>query len=145
MTLKSITVKTILLLEDNEERVAAFASVVRELGEEWGVRVWRDAPTMVRECEGCFEGVHFVSLDHDLNRQPGAKGDPGSGLQVAKLFASHFPFCPIIIHSSNTDAAWSMHNELRFAAWTVDFSKRHLNTRLKAKYAMAFCEHRNCR
>lgn len=75
---------------------------------------------MLAECEDCFDDVHLISLDHDLNPQPGATRDPGTGLEVAKLFASHFPLCPVIIHSTNADRAWSMHNELRFAGWTVD-------------------------
>ena len=29
-------------------------------------------------------------------------------------------FCPVIIHSTNADRAWSMHNELRFGGWTVE-------------------------
>jgi hypothetical protein len=31
-----------------------------------------------------------------------------------------WPACPVVIHSSNTDRAWSMHNELRFAGWHVE-------------------------
>lgn len=112
--------KTLLLLEDNGERIAAFEAVVRELGEGWQLRVWRDAPTMIAECEDCFGDTHLISLDHDLSPQPGATRDPGTGLEVAKLIASHFPFCPVIIHSTNADRAWSMHNELRFGGWTVD-------------------------
>jgi ADP-ribosylglycohydrolase len=112
--------KTLLLLEDNAERITAFEAAVRELGGDWQVRVWRDAPTMVAECEDHFGATHLISLDHDLNPQPGATRDPGTGLEVAKLLASHFPFCPVIIHSTNADRAWSMHNELRFGGWTVD-------------------------
>ena len=112
--------KTLLLLEDNSERIAAFESTFREFGEEWQMRVWRDAPTMLAECEEFFDNTHLVSLDHDLNPQPGTIRDPGTGYDVAKLLASHFAFCPVIIHSSNADRAWSMHNELRFAGWTVD-------------------------
>ena len=112
--------KTILLLEDNDERIAGFKSAVHELGGDWQVRVWRDAPTMLAECEDCFDDVYLISLDHDLNPQPGATLDPGTGLEVAKLLAGHFPICPVIIHSTNADRAWSMHNELRFAGWTVD-------------------------
>jgi ADP-ribosylglycohydrolase len=113
-------VKTLLLLEDNDERISAFESIVRELGEEWQMRVWHDAPTMLAECEELFDTTHLVSLDHDLNPQPGATRDPGTGLDVAKLLASHFAFCPVIIHSTNADRAWSMHNDLRFAGWTVE-------------------------
>jgi hypothetical protein len=47
--------KTILLLEDNDERIAGFKSAVHELGGDWQVRVWRDAPTMLAECEDCFD------------------------------------------------------------------------------------------
>jgi len=112
--------KTLLLLEDNTERIAAFEAVVGQLGNDWQIRVWRDAHTMIAECEDCFGDTHLISLDHDLNPQPGATRDPGTGLEVAKLFASHFPFCPVIIHSTNADRAWSMHNELRFGSWTVE-------------------------
>ena len=112
--------KTLLLLEDNDERIVAFEAAFRELGKDWQMRVWRDAPTMLAECEDCFDTVHLISLDHDLNPQPGATRDPGTGLEVAKLLASHFPICPVIIHSTNADRAWSMHNELRFASWTVE-------------------------
>jgi len=30
------------------------------------------------------------------------------------------PVCPVLVHSSNTDRVYSMHNELRFAGWMVD-------------------------
>jgi ADP-ribosylglycohydrolase len=113
-------VKTLLLLEDNSERIAAFEAIFQQLGQEWQMRVWQDAPTMLVECEEFFNDTHLISLDHDLNPQPGATRDPGTGLDVAKLLASHFAFCPVIIHSTNADAAWSMHNELRFAGWSVD-------------------------
>lgn len=112
--------KTLLLLEDNSERIAGFEAIVSELGNDWSLRVWRDAPTMLAECEDYFASTHLISLDHDLNPQPGATSDPGTGLEVAKLLASHFSFCPVVIHSTNADRAWSMHNELRFAGWKVD-------------------------
>lgn len=112
--------KTLLLLEDNDERIAAFEAAVRDLGEDWRLITWHDAPTMLAECESYFADVRLISLDHDLNPKVGCVGDPGCGLDVAKLLASHLPFCPLIIHSSNADRAWSMHNELRFAGWQVE-------------------------
>jgi hypothetical protein len=48
-----VRLKTILLLEDNDERIAGFKSAVHELGEDWQVRIWHDAPTMIAECEDC--------------------------------------------------------------------------------------------
>ena len=112
--------KTLLLLEDKAERIAAFEKVVSELGSDWRMQVWRDAPTMLAECQSYFAETHLISLDHDLCPQPGATVDPGTGLEVAKLRSSHLPFCPIIIHSTNVDRAWSMHNEPRFGGWAVE-------------------------
>lgn len=112
--------KTLLLLEDNAERIAAVEAVLPELGKEWRLRVWRDAPTMLAECVDDFPDTHLISLDHDLNPQSGSANDPGTGLDVARLLASHLPFCPVIVHSTNADRAWSMHNELRFGGWTVE-------------------------
>ena len=111
--------KTILLLEDNDERITGFERVVKGLGE-FELRIWRDAPSMIAECEAFFPTTVLISLDHDLNPQPGATADPGTGLEVAKYLAECRPVCPVIIHSTNADRAHSMHNELRFADWIAE-------------------------
>src|SRR3954468_10995701 len=51
---------------------------------------------------------------------PGATVDPGTGVDVARFLGDFLPVCPVLIHSSNTDRVYSMHNELRFAGWTVE-------------------------
>lgn len=112
--------KKLLLLEDNAERIEQFQTVVKELGEDWQLHVWRDAPSMLLECDAYFEQTALISLDHDLNPQPGVTADPGTGMEIARFLAGHLPMCPLIIHSSNTDRAWSMYNELRFGGWPVD-------------------------
>jgi len=75
---------------------------------------------MMAECAEAFPTAALIALDHDLNPQPGATTDPGTGLDVARFLGDFLPVCPVLIHSSNTDRVWSMHNELRFAGWTVD-------------------------
>lgn len=75
---------------------------------------------MLAQCEDYFDTVKLISLDHDLNPQPDSTTDPGTGLDVANFLASRRPICPVIIHSTNADRAWSMHNELRFADWKVE-------------------------
>ncbi len=60
--------KTILVLEDNEERIADFIKAVRQLGDGYEVKFWRDAHSMCRECEASFSTAALVSLDHDLAR-----------------------------------------------------------------------------
>ncbi len=112
--------KTILILEDNDERIAAFQKAVVALGDGFELKVWRDAPSMITECEVFFPTTTLISLDHDLNPMPGATVDPGTGVDVARFLGDFMPVCPVLIHSSNTDRVYSMHNELRFAGWMVD-------------------------
>lgn len=111
---------TVLILEDNDERIAAFGEVVPAIRPDLQLKVWRDAPGFVAGAEEFFGRAALISLDHDLNPMPGATADPGTGLEVASFLANYLPVCPVIIHSSNTDRAWSMHNELRFAGWNPE-------------------------
>ena len=111
--------KTILILEDNDERIAAFQRTVAALGDNFELKVWRDAPSMISECETFFPTAALISLDHDLNPMPGATVDPGTGVDVARFLGDFMPVCPVLIHSSNVDRVYSMHNELRFAGWTA--------------------------
>lgn len=112
--------KTILLLEDNTERIKAFQEVIKSLGKDYEFKIWRDAPSMCADCANYFATTVLISLDHDLNPQPGALTDPGTGLDVARFLGDFMPVCPVLIHSTNVDRVWSMHNELRFAGWNVD-------------------------
>lgn len=112
--------KTILILEDNDDRIAAFQKTFVLLGEGYELKIWRDAPSMLTEAEEFFPTTALISLDHDLNPMPGATIDPGTGLDVAQFLGDFLPVCPVLIHSSNTDRVYSMHNELRFAGWMTD-------------------------
>jgi len=114
------TPKTILILEDNDERIAAFRNAIAAVGDGFELKVWHDAPSMIAECEAFFPAAILVSLDHDLNPSPGGSADPGTGLDVANFLSDFLPVCPVVIHSSNTDRVYSMQNELRFAGWVVD-------------------------
>jgi ADP-ribosylglycohydrolase len=113
-------VNAILILEDNDERLAGFQKAIAALGDGFEMKAWRDAPSMCAECEAFFPSAALISLDHDLNPMPGAAGDPGTGLEVAEFLAECRPVCPVIIHSTNADRAHSMQNELRFADWIVE-------------------------
>jgi hypothetical protein len=118
--LNMLPIRTILILEDNDERIAAFEKIVAALGDDFELKVGRDAPSMISECEAFFPIAALISLDHDLNPAPGATSDPGTGVDVARFLGDFIPVCPVVIHSSNTDRVYSMHNELRFAGWMVD-------------------------
>src|SRR2546422_994729 len=95
--------KTILILEDNDERIAAFQRTVAALGDGFELNVWRDAPSMIAECAAFFPNTALISLDHDLNPLPDATVDPGTGVDVARFLGDFMPVCPVLIHSSNTD------------------------------------------
>lgn len=112
--------KTILILEDNDERIIDFQKAVGQLGDDYELKVWQDAHSMRAECAAFFTTTALISLDHDLNPAPGTTTDPGTGLDVACFLGDFLPVCPVLLHSSNTDRVYSMHNELRFAGWTVD-------------------------
>jgi ADP-ribosylglycohydrolase len=112
--------KTLLLLEDDDERIAGFQKAVAGLGDGFVLKIWRDAHSMIAECAEFFPNAALICLDHDLNPPPGVTTDPGTGLDVARFLGDFLPVCPVLIHSSNTDRVYSMHNELRFACWRVD-------------------------
>ena len=110
--------RTILILEDDDGRTDGFRSAVASLGQEFGVRIWRDAPTMIAESPACFAEACLISLDHDLQALA-READPGTGLDVAEFLSLHEPLCPVILHTSNSDGRMSMHNKLRTGGWTV--------------------------
>lgn len=112
--------KLILILEDNEDRIKNFQKAVKSLDKIFSVKIWFDAPTMIRELPPILNQACLISLDHDLNPQPNATADPGTGLEVAEFLARKKIICPVIIHSTNYEKAWSMHNELRFGGWPVE-------------------------
>src|SRR5258706_781651 len=107
--------KPILILEDNEERIASFRKAVARLGAEFELTVWSDARSMCAEFESYFSTAALISLSYGDNPKPWE-----TGLDAAKFLAQSRPVCPVIIHSGDTDHACSMENELRFADWSVE-------------------------
>ena len=75
---------------------------------------------MIGGCERYLSAASLISLDHDLVPESQASSDPGTGLEVAVFLAQHKPVCPVILHTSNYERRWSMHNELRFGGWQVE-------------------------
>ena len=116
----SVKKNLILILEDNAERIENFQHAAKQIPSRPVVKVWHDAQTMIDELKEFLPEVVLVSLDHDLNPQPGAEHDPGTGLEVAEFMAKLPPACPVILHSSNFERVWSMHNELTHAGWQVE-------------------------
>ena len=109
-----------LVLEDNPNRTTAFQNAAKLCRPSKEIRIWRIAAQMIRELPEVLLGATLLSLDHDLYKQDERDPDPGCGRDVANYLAREKPLCPIIVHSTNTDAAWGMHNELTSAGWKVE-------------------------
>jgi ADP-ribosylglycohydrolase len=112
--------QTLILLEDSADRLRSFESAVSQLGPGYRLRVWRDARQLMAECHGALSDVALISLDHDLTKEHPDSPDPGDGLKVAAFLARLPNLCPVILHTSNTDRVWSMHNEFRFGGWEAE-------------------------
>jgi ADP-ribosylglycohydrolase len=111
---------TILLLEDDADRLNGFKAAVGKLSPSYRLVFWRDANRMIAECHEFLADAALISLDHDLNKEHADSPNPGDGVDVAELLARLPSICPVILHTSNTERLWSMHNELRFGGWQAE-------------------------
>lgn len=112
--------RLLLILDDDRTRLRSFEEIASRLGKDWAVKAWRDAPTMIAELYRYSDAAELISLDHDLYRDAPSDRDPGSGRMVADALSKCKPACPVIVHSTNIDAAWGMHNVLRRSGWQVE-------------------------
>jgi hypothetical protein len=106
----------LLLLEDNAERLERFAAVLLAIDPALRLRAWRDAHAMIREAGAWLPTAVLISLDHDLEPEPG-EPDLGDGCIVAKWLASQPIVRPVIIHSSNSERSAWMAGEFELAGW----------------------------
>ena len=111
--------KLILVLEDNDERIVAFKDAIESLGD-FRLHLWKSAVAMLTDLPELLSDAVLISLDHDLNPESESAPDPGTGLEVCEFLATRPSCCPVILHTSNHERVWSMHNELRFAGWTAE-------------------------
>jgi CheY-like chemotaxis protein len=112
--------KKILILEDNAERRAAMRACIADRFYTFDTRFFDGASEMIACLEADLADAIVISLDNDLDMKPGSDGRPvdmGEGRHVAEFLAAHAPVCPVIIHTSNSDAAVAMHEMLRAADW----------------------------
>jgi hypothetical protein len=97
---------SVLILEDDPDRMARFIIAVAQIDKEMKVTVWRSAKKMISEIGPHLATAKLISLDHDL--LPSKREDSGSGLDAAKYLAAQQFDCPIIIHTSNAGGARKM-------------------------------------
>jgi ADP-ribosylglycohydrolase len=75
---------------------------------------------MISEIHQVLVDAALISLEHDLKKENDDSPEPGDGVQVAEFLAKLPPICPVILHSSNAERVWSMHNEFRFGRWQAE-------------------------
>jgi hypothetical protein len=104
------------MLEDDADRLARFAAVLRDLDPDVPLRVWRDAHAMIREAGPLLPAAALLSLDHDLEPEAGGP-DPGDGYMVAQWLVSQPVVRPVVIHTSNGERSEWMAGAFDLAGW----------------------------
>ncbi len=104
------------MLEDDAERLERFATVLREIAPGVSLRAWRNAYRMIDEVGPLLPSAMAISLDHDLDPEPGGT-DPGDGYQVIQWLVSQPVIRPVLIHTSNSPRAQWMAGACDLAGW----------------------------
>ena len=110
----------IVVLEDNADRVAVMRDHIADRFPMYDARFFDAAHDAIRFLESHIAETLVIALDNDLEMKVGPDGrcvDPGEGRDVAAFLATKKPVCPVIVHTTNSDAAVAMEQALRGAGW----------------------------
>lgn len=110
----------VAILEDNLDRQAVMRRCLADRFYMYDVRFFDESSAMIRFLDLNLQETLVISLDNDLELKPGPDGrmiDPGSGVEVAEYLANKSAVCPVVIHTTNTNAAESMKSALAAGGW----------------------------
>ena len=110
----------IAILEDNLDRQRVMRDCLADRFAMYDAHFFHDASEIIDFLKDHLTDTLVIALDHDLDLKPGPNGrciDPGTGRDVADFLAANNPVCPIVIHTSNSDAAVAMQMLLKEARW----------------------------
>jgi hypothetical protein len=110
----------IFILEDDEDRTASMQHFLRALYAEYQVVIIDNAPDAITWLTHHLSEAALLCLDHDLGPNREYRGevfDPGIGRDVVEYLVTRPPVCPVIVHSTNSPAAYGMKVRLREAKW----------------------------
>jgi len=110
----------IVILEDNAERKAAMRACIADRFYTFDTYFFDEVAEMIAFLKKNLAKILVISLDNDLDMKSGLNGgmiDVGEGRQVADYLAMQTPVCPVIIHTSNSNAAVAMEEVLRDSGW----------------------------
>lgn len=111
--------RTIAILEDDARRIAAMREVLTAGFAELPLLLLWDAPKMIAWLRMHLAEVALLSLDNDLIDPNGVATDLGEGRDVADFLAGVPPTFPVVLHTSNSGAAFTMAETLRERGWSV--------------------------
>jgi hypothetical protein len=114
--------KKIVILEDNPERREAMLGHLRERFFQFQSQFFDCSAQMIDYLQINWTDIIAIGLDNDLELLPNEDGrliDPGCGREVADYLAGKTRICPVVIHTTNSDAAVGMERVLREANWTT--------------------------
>ncbi len=114
--------KKIVVLEDHEGCREVMQRCLADRFYPFDSVFFDSAEAMKDFLQGHLHETILICLDHDLELTPDGDGgfsDPGTGREVADWLASKNAVCPVVIHSSNSDAAIGMEMVLQEAGWVT--------------------------
>jgi hypothetical protein len=109
-----------LMLEDDHDRSRRFRAIVARHHPDTALTIARTAPDFITAYWSLAEPPDLICLDHDLLTDSPDDPDPGDGRDVAAFLVTRPAQCPVLIHSTNANAADSMMFSMRDAGWTAE-------------------------
>jgi hypothetical protein len=110
----------IVLVEDNDGRIARFRAAVDALPGKPELFLWHDSNQFAREFPSIEDRVGVISLDYELLPKTVSAPDPGSGIEAARFLIQQKTRCPVIVHTSSFDHAIVMLRMLHLAGWHAE-------------------------
>lgn len=110
----------IVILEDNQDRVAVMRACLRDRFHQYDARFFDDARKTIEFLNESLDETILLLLDHDLELKCDSNGvttDPGTGREVADFLAGKPAVCPVIIHTTNSAAGAGMEMALQESNW----------------------------
>jgi hypothetical protein len=95
---------------------------VAERFPQFDLHIFGAAEAMIAWLGNNLQSTIVISLDNDLDPLPDSNGHPrdaGTGRDVAAFLLTQPPTCPIVVHSSNYNAALAMEFDLQDAGWST--------------------------
>lgn len=112
----------IVILEDNEDRQAAFRTVLEERFPMFELRFAVTSGECVRLIDEALDRIVLIALDNDLDILRTSFGNPvdaGDGIQVAEFLMRRKPSFPVVVHTTNTHARRRIEELLGSTEWAV--------------------------